>query len=206
MHRTSKKKNATPHKFHLNRVCTYKWISKYKPGIRGKTSTILPTMYNILSFFINATISYSLQEGGNPKSNIDINILNFRQFIASSKLSGGQLDITLWVTSQFLTQRISRHCSFLISKFIPPGEKPFESSRLYNWLFICSYYWPLTMPGPDSRILLWWNVTRRWESNYGTSSDRFFSRLLWKTIIRYHTWVHFSPGSHKKKVPLGSNC
>lgn len=212
MHRIGKKKKFNPHKL-LSSVCTYKCISKYKPGIRGKISTILPTIYNILSFFINSTTSYSLHEGGNPKSNIDISILNFRQFISSSKLSGGQLDIALRATSQFLTQRISRHCSFFISKFIPPGEKPFEPSLLYNWLFICSYYWrtlpswgPLTMPGPDSGILLWGNVTRRWESNYGTSSSWFFLRLLWKNVIGCHTWVYFGSGSYKKKVLLRSNC
>lgn len=144
-------------------------------------SIIFPTTYNRPAFFANATISYSVHEEGKPKCDTDISILNFRQFIASSKLSGGQLHIALRATSQFLIQRISRHCSFLISKFIPPGKNPFESSLPNNWLFICSYYWrtlpswgPLTMPRPDSGTLLWWNVTRRWESNYGTT-PRWFS-------------------------------
>lgn len=135
------------------------------------------------------TISYSLHEGGNPKCDTDINILNFRQFIASSRLLGGQLDIALRATSQFLIQRVSSHCSFLISKFIPPGENPFEPCSVYNWLFICSYYWqtlpswgPLTMLGPDSGILLWWNVTRRWESNCGTNSGWFSKAFCGKKM------------------------
>lgn len=98
----------------------------------GKITIIFPRIYKRHSFFANATISYSLHEGGNPKWDTGINILNFRQFMASSKLSRAQLDIALRATSQFLIERISRHCSFLISKFIPPGKNPFAPSLLYN--------------------------------------------------------------------------
>lgn len=185
----------TPINFILIVLCTYKWINKYKPGKRGKISTIFLTIYSISSFFTNATINYSLHKGGNPKCDTDINILNFRQFIASSKLSGGQLDIALRATSQFLIQRVSSHCSFLISKFIPPGKNPSELSPQYNWLFICSYYWqtspswgPLTMPGPDCGILLWWNVTRRCEYNYGKTSG-----FLKCSMEKLHQVAHMGP-------------